>query len=214
MTGATTQTPSERGEETRATLVRSGKRLFATRGFDGTSVRDITRDAGTNLGSITYHFGSKRALYEAVLKSGLTPLVESVGIAASKEGPALDRLEAVVDVFFDHLAVNPEIPRLLLQEVAAGKKPPAEVVAILKRNAGHIAGILTEGRKEGTVRPGHPLLSAVSVASQPLYLTIMAPLLHEVGGIDLQDPATRRVVADHVKAFVRAGLESREESRP
>ena len=214
MTGVTTQAPSGRGEETRATLVRSGKRLFATRGFDGTSVRDITRDAGTNLGSITYHFGTKRALYEAVLKSGLTPLVERVGIAASKEGPALDRLEAVLDVFFDHLAANPEIPRLLFQEVAAGKKPPAEVVAILKRNAGHIAGILTEGREAGTVRPGHPLLSAVSVASQPLFLTVMAPLLHEVGGVDLQDPATRRVVADHVKAFVRAGLESREESHP
>jgi AcrR family transcriptional regulator len=214
MTGVATQTPSERGEETRAMLVQTGKRLFATKGFDGTSVRDITRDAGANLGSITYHFGSKRALYKAVLKSGLTPLVERVGIAASKEGPALDRLEAVVDVFFDHLAANPEIPRLVFQEVAAGKKPPAEVVALLRRNAGYIAGILTQGREEGTVRPGHPLLSAVSVASQPLFLTVMAPLLHEVGGVDLQDPATRRVVADHVKAFVRAGLESREESHP
>ena len=77
-----------------------------------------------------------------------------------------------------------------------------------------IANLLEQGRTDGTVRPGHPMLSAASVASQPIYLTVMAPLLHEVSGIDLQDPATRRVVADHVKAFVRAGLESREESHP
>jgi len=208
-----TRAPNERGAETRSALIQSGKRLFARRGFDGTSVRDITRAAGTNLGAITYHFGSKRGLYQAVLETGLNPLVEHVGAAVSAVGSTLDRLDAVVDVFFDHLAANPEIPRLLLQEVAAGKKPPAEVVAILRRNAGHIAGMLTEGQRDGTVRPGLPLLFAVSIASQPIYLTVMAPMLREVGGVDLRDPATRRVVADHVKAFVRAGLESREESR-
>ena len=203
---------AERGEETRTALLRAGRQLFASRGFDGTSVREITREAEANLGAISYHFGSKRAFYQEVLASGLSPLVDRVGIAADGEGTPLDRLEAVVDVFFDHLAVNPDLPHLLLQEVAAGKTPPPEVVAILRRNAGHIGRILAQGWEDGSLRRGHPTLSAVSVASQPLYMTLVAPLLLDVGGVDLRDPATRRVAADHVKAFVRAGLESREES--
>ena len=205
---------TDRGADTRSALLAAGLRLFAQEGFDGTSVRHITRAADVNLGAVTYHFGSKRGLYRAVLESGLAPLVERVGAAANGEGAPLDRLEAVVDQFFDHLAANPEVPRLLLQEVAAGKTPPAEVVAILRRNAGHIAHILADGRADGSVRPGHPLLSAISVASQPIYMTVMAPLLLEVGGVDLQDPATRRLAADHVKTFVRAGLEARQESHP
>jgi AcrR family transcriptional regulator len=212
MMSAAARAPRDRGTETRTALIRAGRSLFATRGFDGTSVRDITRRAEANLGAITYHFGSKRGLYEAVLEAGLSPMVDRVGEAASGDGPPLERIEAVVDVFFDHLAANPDLPRLLMQEVAAGKRPPAEVVAILRRNAGHIAEILADGRREGTVRPGHPLLSAISVVSQPIYLTVMAPLLRQVGGVDLQDPTTRREVANHVKAFVRAGLEAREES--
>ena len=56
-----------RGEQTRAALTDAGRSLFAKRGYDGASVRDITRLAGTNLGSVTFHFGSKRALYGAVL---------------------------------------------------------------------------------------------------------------------------------------------------
>lgn len=140
--------------------------------------------------------------------------MERVGAAADSGGSALQRLEAVVDVFFDHLAASPELPRLLLQEVAAGKKPPAEVVAILRQNAGHVGRILSDGWASGTVRRGHPLLSAISVVSQPIYMTVVAPLLLEVGGVDLGDPAVRRVAADHVKAFVRAGLEVREESLP
>lgn len=200
-----------RGERTRAALLRSGRAVFARRGFDGASVRDITREAGTNLGAITYHFGTKRALYEQVLTTGLTPIVESVGAVASGRGSPLERLQRVVDVFFEHMGANPELPRLLLQEVAAGKQPPAAVVRILQRNASYVVGILGDGWADGTLRRSNPMLSALSVVSQPVFMTVMAPLLREVGGVDLADPATRRMAAEHVKTFVRTGLAVRQE---
>ena len=214
---ATVQRPSsspsgKRGAATRATLLASGRKVFARRGFDGASIREITRGASANLGAITYHFGSKRGLYEAVLKDALSPLVDRVGAVASGEGTPLARLGNVVDVFFDHLAKHPDIPRLLLQEIAAGKTPPAEVLAIIRLNVGHLASILEEGRAEGSIRPGHTLLSGLSVVSQPIYMTIVAPVMKEVAGIDLADPATRSAVAQHVKAFVHAGLAAREEA--
>jgi len=201
-----------RGGDTRAALMAAGRHAFAGRGFDGASVRDITREAGVNLGAITYHFGSKRALYEAVLTSGLTPMVERVGTVAMGPGTPLDRLDAVVDVFFDHMGANPDLPRLLLQEVAAGKQPPAAVVAILQKNAAYLVRIVSEGWADGSVRRGHPVLTALSVVAQPIYMTVMAPMLREVGGVDLADPGTRRSAAEHVKRFVRTGLSVRQEA--
>lgn len=214
MTSARHARPPGRGSETRASLLSAGMSLFASRGFDGTSVRDITRVAGTNLGAVTYHFGSKRALYEAVLQHGLSPLVEGVAAAAASPVPALDRLDAVVDLFFEYLSETPEMPHLLLQEVAAGKPPPEPVMLILQKNLANIRGILSQGREDGSIRDGHPVLSAVSIVSQPVYLSVMAPMLKAAGGIDLQDPATRRAVAEHVKTFVRTGLASGQESHP
>jgi len=43
-------------------------------------------------------------------------------------------------------------------------------------------------------------------------MTIMAPLLREVGGIDMSDPKTRNAALEHVQAFVRAALQPREEA--
>ena len=47
---------------TKAAILVAAERLFALRGFQKVSVRDITADAGVNLASINYHFGSKDAL--------------------------------------------------------------------------------------------------------------------------------------------------------
>jgi AcrR family transcriptional regulator len=205
---------SLRGDSTRAALLEAGRRTFSRRGFDGTSVRDIAREASANLGAVGYHFGSKRGLYEAVLQEELTPVVDRVGEAARAAGTPAERLAAVIDVFFGYLTEHPELPRLLLQEVSAGKQPPAQIVKILQRNLAYIGSVLADGWADGSLRRAHPILSAISVVSQPVYLAVMAPMLRDVGGFDLADPEARRLAADHVKAFVRAGLDPRREESP
>ncbi|SMD00320.1 transcriptional regulator, TetR family [Desulfocicer vacuolatum DSM 3385] len=53
-----------------------GERLFAQNGYDRTSLREITAKAGVNLAAVSYHFGSKDKLFEAILKRRITPLNE------------------------------------------------------------------------------------------------------------------------------------------
>jgi AcrR family transcriptional regulator len=54
---------------TRERLLDAAEALFGELGFDGASVRDLTRRARANLGAVTYHFGSKENLYtEAFLR--------------------------------------------------------------------------------------------------------------------------------------------------
>jgi AcrR family transcriptional regulator len=52
----------EREAATKAAVFSAAERLFALHGFQNVSVRDITAEAGVNLASINYHFGSKDAL--------------------------------------------------------------------------------------------------------------------------------------------------------
>lgn len=56
------------GEETRALLVRTGTRLFAQNGYHGVSMRTLAAEAGVNLSTVGYHFGSKAGLYEAIIE--------------------------------------------------------------------------------------------------------------------------------------------------
>jgi AcrR family transcriptional regulator len=56
------------GEATRERIITTAERLFARRGLDAVSVRDITSAARVNTAAINYHFGSKRGLVVAVLE--------------------------------------------------------------------------------------------------------------------------------------------------
>lgn len=53
---------------TKASVFTAAERLFALHGFQNVSVRDITAEAGVNLASVNYHFGSKDALLFEIFK--------------------------------------------------------------------------------------------------------------------------------------------------
>jgi AcrR family transcriptional regulator len=178
--------------------------LFAQHGYTGTSIRQITRAAGANLGAVTYHFGGKRALYGAALERCIGPLAErALAAAAGGEGEAVERLEHVVGLFFDYLRERPELPQLMLQETVAGRTPPAGALTLVRGVLDAIAALIEEGQATGAVGAGDPRLLAVSVVSQPLHLALTARL---VAGVDPEDPETRARLLAHALSFIRRGL--------
>src|SRR5258708_16627790 len=72
-----------RGEATRAQRIAIGTSLFASRGYDDTSIEAVLREAGISRGSLYHHFAGKEALFEAVLED-VEARVGSETIAAAE----------------------------------------------------------------------------------------------------------------------------------
>jgi AcrR family transcriptional regulator len=67
---------SEDEEGTRERILRTGERLFAERGFNGVSVRELAAAAQVNIASIGYHFDNKEGLLSEVYRRHCEPLIE------------------------------------------------------------------------------------------------------------------------------------------
>jgi AcrR family transcriptional regulator len=64
----TLESPSDRGHATKEALLNTAERLYAKRGLDAVSMREITREAGQkNSNALQYHFSSKEALVSAIV---------------------------------------------------------------------------------------------------------------------------------------------------
>lgn len=187
-------------------LLAAARLLFARRGYHATSVRAITARAKANLGAITYHYGSKAALYHAVLASLVEPMGERVSLAAQAQGAPLDRVETIVRAFFEHVRRNPDMPAFMLREMATARAIPAPVARTMQRALGALSAVIVAGQRDATIRSGEPLLLALSVVAQPVYLSLARRALRDAVGLDQQKAAVADRVADHAVEMVRASL--------
>ena len=181
---------------TAAALVDAGRALFGRYGYEGTSVRSLTRHAGANLGAVTYHFGSKEALYRAVLASGLEPLAAGVAEIAAQPGDALDRVEWVTRLCCAYLVENPDVPSLLVRQIAGDGSLPEPARGALARIVTTLSGVIRDGQREGVIREGEPGLLARSVLSEPL--------MRSLGWLSTAEPGVEEHSVEYVMAALRA----------
>ena len=79
---------------TRERILKAAERLFAERGYDGTSIRAIVAKARVNQAAINYHFDGKDGLYREVLRAAFRALTEQQ-LAHAEEVRAMSREQAL-----------------------------------------------------------------------------------------------------------------------
>ena len=96
-----------RNVDTRERILDAAERLFMAHGYEGTSMRQITGEAGVNLAAVNYHFGSKESLMQEVFRRRLDWLNEErMRVLDELEGTAAGKPlkpSQIVDGFFGTL---------------------------------------------------------------------------------------------------------------
>jgi AcrR family transcriptional regulator len=108
-------TQAERTEATRGRLIATGRRLFAQKGFAGTSTEEILGESSVSRGALYHHFASKTDLFQAVFEAVEDDLTAQVLAAATATGETdpMRILEIGFDAFLDQ-CVNPEVQRIVM----------------------------------------------------------------------------------------------------
>lgn len=107
----------------RETILKSAAALFAEKGFDGTTVRDIAKKAGANLCLISYYFGGKEGLLRAYLeeigKNRLATTKEQMQPPKSA-AQFFDSISQIVLSMAESHGKNPEVSKILSHEIEHG----------------------------------------------------------------------------------------------
>jgi len=110
--------------ETREKILTETKRLIREAGIGNITTRRIASEAGVNIASINYHFGSKDALLFQAMGDVTEKLREALTVMENDEMEKLERVKVYLKQLARIIVENPEIPASLLKTFASDKKLP------------------------------------------------------------------------------------------
>jgi AcrR family transcriptional regulator len=126
--------------------------VFNERGYDGTSMEDLSRRLGISKSSIYYHVDSKEDLLALALDRALDGLFEVADQVAGRAGPAIERLELLVRGSVAVLADRLPYVTLLLR--ARGNTPTERTALARRRQFDQlVADLVAEAEQAGHIRP-------------------------------------------------------------
>jgi AcrR family transcriptional regulator len=133
-------------------IMEAAEKLFAAKSFDGTSVRDIAEEAEVNLAMISYYFGSKKKLMEALfnyrgefVKLQLESMIQNEGLTS------LQKVYALIDNYIDRIMKQECFHKILAREQMVNNRGATAglIHRLKKRNHDLVQQLIHEGQKKG-----------------------------------------------------------------
>jgi AcrR family transcriptional regulator len=133
-------------------IMEAAEELFAEKGFDGTSVRDISENANVNLAMISYYFGSKEKLLEALFTYRSESSVMKVeSMLQDKSSDPFQKVFHLIDYYIDKIQNQTCFHKIMSREQVHNRhNAVAELIhQFKKKNQDLVKKLIQEGQKAG-----------------------------------------------------------------
>jgi AcrR family transcriptional regulator len=128
--------------------------LFAEKGFEGTSIRNIAKVAKINIAMISYYFGSKERLLESLIFYRTKDLKIQIDNLLLEDLDPLAKIDKLIEIYINRINSNKGIFRILHFEMATKKKELniKSFYELRKSNLKSLEAIINEGQIKGVFR--------------------------------------------------------------
>lgn len=135
-------------------IERAARRLFANRGFAGTSMADIAAAAGVSKATVFHHYRNKRQLYESLVGDAFAGFREQLIPLLDAEGDVQGSLRDFAAAHVERLTRMQGTMRLIAREMLSGTAGSGEALfsGEMSRNFSLLVDALRRGQARGTVR--------------------------------------------------------------
>jgi len=138
--------------KTKRKIFETSMKLFSEKGYDATSIEEITSIVGVAKGTLYYHFSSKEEIFNFLVEEGMKLLKNSVEIKASKCDNTIDKLKAVSLVQLKVISKYENLITIVISQTWGNeainvfcKEKVFEYIDVIEK-------IIKEGQKIGDIR--------------------------------------------------------------
>ncbi len=201
-------------KDKRIHIIETAMDLFAGKGYEGTSIRDIAEKASVNLAMVSYYFGSKEKLFENIVeyKSSVTRGILDE-ILKNNKLSAIEKIYAIIDSYVEKLFTHRSFHRLIYQELILNQREELQnsIVNNLAPNSVIIKRIIESGIKNEEFKKVDVELTLASLMGTVNQVLLSRKFCNKIMNKDddyvpYDDIKFRKRVRNHLKQLMDAHL--------
>ena len=182
--------------KTKRKIFETSMKLFAEKGYDATSIEEITATVGVAKGTLYYHFSSKEEIFNFLIEEGIKLLQNSIYIKTSKYTNYIDKIKAIVLIEIKIVQKYENLITILLSQFYGKESRNQKCQMHVYEYIEQIEQIVREGINKGEIKQGEPKAMASEI-----YGLICSTLVYKLRNQDTFD------VANIYKEFERTVIE-------
>lgn len=149
--------------KTKRKIFETSMKLFAEKGYEATSIEEITATVGVAKGTLYYHFSSKEEIFDFLVAEGIKLLQNSIDIKTAKYENYLDKLKAIILIEIKIVNKYEEIITILLSQFWGNEKRNKKCKEHMYEYIKKIEQIVKDGMEKGQIRKGDPKIIASEI---------------------------------------------------
>ena len=165
--------------KTKRKIFETSMKLFAEKGYDATSIEEITATVGVAKGTLYYHFSSKEEIFNFLVEEGIKLLQNSIDIKTSKYTNYIDKVKAIVLIEIKIVQKYENLITILLSQFYGKETRNQKCQMHVYEYIEQIEEIVKEGINKGEIKQGDPK----AIASE-IYGLICSTLVYKLRNQD------------------------------
>ena len=140
--------------KTKRKIFETSLKLFAEKGYENTSIEEITGTVGVAKGTLYYHFSSKEEIFDFLVKEGIKLLQNSVDIKTSKYENYIDKIKAIILIQIKIVNKYEDIITILLSQFYGSKERNQKCKKYIYEYINKIEEIVEQGIAAKQIKQG------------------------------------------------------------
>jgi TetR/AcrR family transcriptional regulator len=197
----------EKLNKTAEKILAAARKTFAEYGYSGTHMDEIALRAGVNKASLYYQIGDKDTLYANVIHQVLGNTAQRLAHAVAQVVNPEEKLKAYILFISDAVDKNPEMPQIMMREIASsGAHLPRVVAEDIGSVLTVLLGILEEGKEKGVFEDVVPFLVHSMIIGSILIYKMGTPIkdrqMWVPAELKARDKKLQGIIGDEVAKLV------------
>lgn len=161
--------------KTKRKIFETSMKLFAEKGYDATSIEEITSIVGVAKGTLYYHFSSKEEIFHFLIDEGMKLLQNSITIKISQKTSSIDRLKSILLIQLKVLYKYEDFITIILSQIWGNEPRNIECKQYVVKYLKLIEEIVHEGIQKNEIVDADP----ETIASE-IFSTTCISLLYRI----------------------------------